>query len=61
MLSFNNIGNLGRAANQMFQYAALKGIATHKGYEFCVPPKEIFGVFDKARKMMVLISLIFSH
>ena len=50
MLSFNNIGNLGRLANQMFQYAALKGIAAHKGYQFCVPPKEIFGVFDKAVK-----------
>jgi hypothetical protein len=47
MLSFNNIGNLGRLANQMFQYAALKGIATHRGYEFCIPPQELFGVFDK--------------
>jgi hypothetical protein len=47
MISFNNIGNLGRLANQMFQYAALKGIARKHDYEFCIPPKEVFGVFDK--------------
>ena len=46
MISFNNLGNLGRLANQMFQYASLKGIASHHGYDFCIPPKEIFGVFD---------------
>lgn len=46
MLSFNNLGNLGRLANQMFQYASLKGIATQRGYEFCIPPKELFGVND---------------
>jgi hypothetical protein len=46
MISFNNIGNLGRLANQMFQYASLKGIATHHGYEFCIPPKELFGKKD---------------
>jgi hypothetical protein len=46
MLSFNHLGNLGRLANQMFQYASLKGIATHRGYEFCIPPKEVFGSRD---------------
>jgi hypothetical protein len=46
MLSFNNLGNLGRLTNQMFQYASLKGIATHRGYEFCIPPKEVFGSID---------------
>lgn len=46
MLSFNNIGNLGRLANQMFQYASLKGIAKQRGYEFCIPPKEVFGRID---------------
>ena len=38
MLAFNQLGNLGRLGNQMFQYAALKGIATKMGYEYCVPP-----------------------
>ena len=47
MISFNNLGNLGRLANQMFQYASLKGIATNKGYEFCIPPRESFGINDK--------------
>jgi hypothetical protein len=46
MLSFNHIGNLGRLANQMFQYASLKGIAKHRGYEYCIPPKEVFGKKD---------------
>lgn len=46
MLSFNNLGNLGRLSNQMFQYAALKGIASNKGYQYCIPPKEAFGADD---------------
>jgi hypothetical protein len=46
MLSFNHIGNLGRLANQMFQYASLKGISKHRGYEYCIPPKEVFGKKD---------------
>jgi hypothetical protein len=46
MLSFNNIGNLGRLANQMFQYASLKGIARYRQYDFCIPPKEVFGRID---------------
>ena len=46
MLSFNHLGNLGRLANQMFQYASLKGIATNRGYEFSIPPREVFGQQD---------------
>src|SRR5215469_4355864 len=38
MLSFNNLGNLGRLGNQMFQYAALLCVAKRRGYEFCIPP-----------------------
>jgi glycosyl transferase family 11 len=38
MISFNALGRQGRFGNQMFQYAALLGIATRKGYEFCIPP-----------------------
>ena len=47
MLSFNHIGNLGRLANQMFQYASLKGIARNCGYDFCIPPKNVFGQIDE--------------
>ena len=46
MLTFNNLGNLGRLANQMFQYASLKGIARKRGYEYCIPPLEVFGQND---------------
>lgn len=47
MISFNNLGNLGRLGNQMFQYAALKGIAKKHGYMFIIPPREFFGTKDK--------------
>jgi hypothetical protein len=38
MLAFNELGNNGRLGNQMFQYAALRGIASAKGYDWCIPP-----------------------
>ena len=37
MIGFNHIGNVGRLCNQMFQYAALRGIASKHNYEFCIP------------------------
>ena len=46
MLSFNNLGNLGRLANQMFQYASLKGVARNRGYDFSIPPQQVFGQHD---------------
>ena len=47
MLSINRLGNLGRLANQMFQYASIKGIASHRGYGFSIPPKDAFGSQDE--------------
>lgn len=38
MLAFNELGNNGRLGNQMFQYAALRGIAGNRGFEWCIPP-----------------------
>jgi len=38
MLAFNQIGNLGRLGNQMFEYAAVRGIAAKHGYNWCIPP-----------------------
>ena len=38
MIGFNALGQLGRLGNQMFQFAALKGIARHHGYQCCFPP-----------------------
>tara|TARA_B100000686_G_scaffold31094_1_gene31959 strand:- start:1636 stop:2427 length:792 start_codon:yes stop_codon:yes gene_type:complete len=46
MISFNSLGNLGRLANQMFQYASLKGIAKNRGFDFVIPPKNKFGESD---------------
>ena len=38
MIGFNALGHLGRLGNQMFQFAALKGIARKRGFEYCFPP-----------------------
>ena len=54
MISFNNIGNLGRLANQMFQYASLKGIARNRGYEFTIPPEDVFGQNDPLVKQSTI-------
>lgn len=50
MISFNNLGNKGRLGNQMFQYAALKGIARYHGYDFCIPLVGMFGTNDERVK-----------
>lgn len=55
MISFNYLGNLGRLGNQMFQYASLKGIAKNHGYEFIIPPREVFGQKDYLVKNSELI------
>lgn len=44
MLAFNHLGCLGQLGNQMFQYAALRGIAKNKGYDFIIPNHK--NVFD---------------
>jgi len=36
MISFDYLGRMGRLGNQMFQYAALLGIAEHR-YNVCIP------------------------
>ena len=38
MIGFNGLGKHGRLGNQMFQYAALKGIAEKHDYKWCIPP-----------------------
>jgi hypothetical protein len=37
VISFNQLGRLGRLGNQMFQYAALAGVARRMGYELSIP------------------------
>ena len=40
MIGFNYLGKHGRLANQMFQYAALKGIASKHKYDWIIPPSD---------------------
>ena len=44
MLEFNHIGSLGRLGNQMFEYAALRGIAARHSYDWCIPPPDRKGI-----------------
>ena len=42
-IAFNHLGKLGQLGNQMFQYAATKGIASKLGVPFMIPNhREIF-------------------
>ena len=40
-ITFNYLGHLGRLGNQMFQYAGLVGIASHKNYSYTLPPNNM--------------------
>ena len=42
MIGFNALGYLGRLGNQMFQFAALKGIARNRGFNYCFPPSDLY-------------------
>jgi hypothetical protein len=37
MITFSHLGRYGRLGNQLFQYAALKGLSVKKGYEIKLP------------------------
>ena len=37
MIGLNYLGKMGQLGNQMFQYAALKGIARNRGLDFMIP------------------------
>ena len=38
MIGYNLIASPGRLANQMFKYAALKGISKNRNFDYCIPP-----------------------
>jgi hypothetical protein len=38
MIGYDRLGTNGRLGNQLFQFAALRGIAAYHGYEWCIPP-----------------------
>jgi hypothetical protein len=46
MLANDDLGNLGRLGNQMFQYAALRGLAQKHGYQYCLPPRHVVATRD---------------
>jgi hypothetical protein len=46
MLAFNHLGRLGYLANQMFQYAAIKGIAENNNIEYMIPENSQMQLFD---------------
>jgi len=46
MISYNNLGKNGRLGNQMFQYAATKGIAKNRGFEYSIPDSLNLNVYQ---------------
>ena len=48
MIGINYVGKMKeRLANQMFQYAAVKGIAANRGFTAAVPPSKYSGEQDQ--------------
>jgi hypothetical protein len=47
MLANDDLGNLGRLGNQMFQYTSLRGLAAKHGYDYCLPPREVVATRDE--------------
>jgi hypothetical protein len=46
MIANDDLGNLGRLGNQMFQYASLRGLAQRHAYEYCLPPRHVVATRD---------------
>ena len=46
MIGMNSLGKNGRLGNQLFQYAALVGIAKNRGFDFCIPDHSKATVFE---------------
>jgi len=51
MIGYNRLGTNGRLGNQMFQYAALRGIAANNNLDWCIPPEDTpneadYGLFN---------------
>ena len=49
MIGMNSLGYMGRLGNQMFQFAALKGIARNRGFNFCFPPTNLTEEYPNVR------------
>lgn len=56
MIGINYLGKRSeRLANQMFQYAALKGISKNRGYDYCIPPSKYENQCDEWNEHQLFI------
>ena len=49
MIGMNSLGYMGRLGNQMFQFAALKGISRNRGFNYCFPPSNLKEEYPNVR------------
>ncbi len=56
MIGINYVGKMKeRLANQMFQYAAVKGIAANRGFNYCVPPSNFKSNADEWKEHQLFV------
>lgn len=48
MIGFNELGRKGNLGNQLFQFAALRGIAANRGFGWQIPPEDSTRIHDYA-------------
>jgi hypothetical protein len=62
MISFNSLGKSGRLGNQMFKYAALRGIAAYHNFDFSIPfsdgkdewnDHQLLNIFNLSEKLKI--------
>jgi hypothetical protein len=59
MIGFNYLGKMGQLGNQMFQYAAVKGIAANRGYNYCIPNHNEVVVDNLGNKLRIELFNVF--
>lgn len=47
MIGMNSLGKNGRLGNQMFQYAALVGIAKNRNFDYCIPDHTQYNLLEE--------------
>lgn len=60
MIGFNHLGKIGQLGNQMFQYAATKGIAKKNGVEFIIPDHKEVVVDVLGNKLYIELFNVFT-
>lgn len=60
MIGFNHLGKMGQLGNQMFQYAATKGIARKVGVDFIIPDHKEVVVDALGNKLRVELFNVFT-